>query len=286
MVWWRSQEQLEHNTNRSRSHTRPAVRYDVLCTEPLCAANVRSVPNLQTRYFWKLRKNYLHISKVDVFPEMIIAMELSVFAWRFARQKLTAFLEICISVSGSEGTSGITQLHFVTRMKDMQVKLCNHELDFAEICVTGARFFFFWHSSEEKGKHCEHFLFRWMCFAIVYSLCLDLESKTVIRGSRTIIQAKLTDLTIEDLTENTLYSKVCVQHQQFCIWRENVIWKINLWIKSTPFVSAHLQTFRALDLSDTDHWRRQSIRLEVHSLHKTQGQISRSSKTVDCWQQY
>ena len=37
---------------------------------------------------------------------------------------------------------------------------------------------------------------------------LGLESKTVIKGSRTVVQAKLTDLTIEDLTENTLYSKV------------------------------------------------------------------------------
>ena len=30
----------------------------------------------------------------------------------------------------------------------------------------------------------------------------------MIKGSRTVVQAKLTDLTIEDLTENTLYSKV------------------------------------------------------------------------------
>ena len=37
---------------------------------------------------------------------------------------------------------------------------------------------------------------------------LGLESKTVIKESRTVVQAKLTDLTIEDLTENTLYSKV------------------------------------------------------------------------------
>ncbi len=36
-----------------------------------------------------------------------------------------------------------------------------------------------------------------------------LDSRAVIRGSRTVIQAKLTDFTIEDLTENTLYSKVC-----------------------------------------------------------------------------
>ena len=30
----------------------------------------------------------------------------------------------------------------------------------------------------------------------------------MIKGSRTVVQAKLTDLTVEDLTENTLYSKV------------------------------------------------------------------------------
>ena len=33
----------------------------------------------------------------------------------------------------------------------------------------------------------------------------------VVKASRTVVQAKLTDLTIEDLTENTLYSKVILE---------------------------------------------------------------------------
>ena len=31
----------------------------------------------------------------------------------------------------------MTQLHFVTCMEDMQVKLCNHELEFADVFVKG-----------------------------------------------------------------------------------------------------------------------------------------------------
>ena len=50
--------------------------------------------------------------------------------------------------------------------------MVNHELEFAEVVIRG------------------------------------LESKVLVKATRTIVQAKLNDLTIEDLTENTLFPRI------------------------------------------------------------------------------
>ena len=46
---------------------------------------------------------------------------------------------ICFTETDSKKTPGVTQLHFVTCMEDMQVKLCNHELEFADVFIKGTK---------------------------------------------------------------------------------------------------------------------------------------------------
>ncbi len=50
---------------------------------------------------------------------------------------------VLLAESGSEKTAGVTKLHLVTCMEDMQVKLCNHELEFADVIIRGLFFYKF-----------------------------------------------------------------------------------------------------------------------------------------------
>ena len=67
---------------------------------------------------------------------------------------------------------GTVKLHLVAKLDDLEMRLVNHEMEFAEVVIRG------------------------------------LESKVIVKATRTIVQAKLNDVTVEDLTENTLYPRI------------------------------------------------------------------------------
>jgi vacuolar protein sorting-associated protein 13A/C len=88
------------------------------------------------------------------------------------RQSLAQSLFIQGSQGDLSGPAGVTKLHLVAKLDDLNIKMCNHENEFADIQIKG------------------------------------FESKLLMKHTRMIIQAKMTDMSIEDLTENTLYPKV------------------------------------------------------------------------------
>ena len=46
----------------------------------------------------------------------------------------------------------------------------------------------------------------------------DIEGCMILRPKKTILQARLTDLSVEDLTENTLYTKVIMCYRRKYMW--------------------------------------------------------------------
>lgn len=84
-------------------------------------------------------------------------------------------------------------------MNDLEIKLCEHDNEFAHIAI--------------KGKFC--FVLHGFTLDMLSSALISLshhpvgiQGRVIMKQNWTIVQARLTDVEIQDLTENTLYPKV------------------------------------------------------------------------------